>query len=139
METIVWTKTLSILLSWAVHLSPYDAPAENPTLMCVDHQFMVDRACNGRQCALDGWYENDGVIYISSKNKMCDVDTWGADGLYVHEFIHYLQDLASGVKDYPCEEKVRREREAYEVQSRYMMGVRGALTPVMPPTMSCSN
>ena len=114
---------LSIMMSWAVTLSGYPAPAHMPTLELVPHSFMVERACRGLECHVQGWFPGGQTIYIDQK-----LDP--SNGLYdssvlLHELVHYLQQEAQasqgGGVHTTCSSNVAAEREAYGAQREYLL------------------
>jgi hypothetical protein len=111
---------LSIMLSWAVTLSGYPAPAHIPVLEMVPHSFMVERACRGLECHVQGWFPGGQTIYI---DKKLDPRT----GLYdssvlLHELVHYLQQESQAPGTHTtCSGNVASEREAYGAQREYLL------------------
>jgi len=119
----------SILLSWAVTLSGYPAPAQPPTVVKQPHAFFVDQACNGRECKVLGWYAGGPNVYVDeSLDAQQDLL---ASSIVVHEMVHYLQAVARGdnaptsgaaYNTAPsCEQLVQWEREAYAVQREFIL------------------
>ncbi len=111
-------ETIAVLLSWAVHLSSYPAPAEPPSVVYAPHSFFVENACRGKECKVLGWYDNKGVVYIDERLR--DEDTSFTRSLLVHEFVHYLQDLSGKYDAGSCDDQIIREREAYAIQRAYV-------------------
>lgn len=110
---------LQVLLSWAVVLSGYPAPAEPPQLVRVPHAFMVERACNRRECRVLGWYAGGREIYVDERLDP-ESDLFHSS-IVVHEMVHYLQNEAARVAFVTnCKEALTLEREAYSVQSAYL-------------------
>ena len=111
---------LSIMMSWAVTLSGYPAPTHMPAVEMVPHAYMVEHACGGSECHVQGWFPGGQTIYI---DRILDP----AKGLYassvlLHEMVHYLQQesrRASGRSS--CGSTVELEREAYGAQREYLM------------------
>jgi hypothetical protein len=52
-----------------------------------------------------------------------------AASIIVHEFTHYLQAVKRGFAAYLCEDSIELEREAYGVQSAYLVSY-GRYSPV---------
>ena len=110
---------LGIMMSWAVTLSGYPAPAHMPAVEMVPHAYMVDHACRGRECHVQGWFPGGQTIYIDDK-----LDP--AKGLYdssvlLHEMVHYLQQESSRSAGTTCKSNVESERQAYGAQREYLM------------------
>ena len=116
------------LLSWAVTLSGYPAPAEAPVVVAKPHAFFVENACNHRECKVLGWYSGGRNLYIDE--TLDPEDSLFASSIVVHEMVHYLQAVARGdsalasgaaFSSVPsCREIVHWEFEAYAVQREYI-------------------
>lgn len=125
------------LLSWAVTLSGYPAPAEPPVVVTQPHAFFVQQACNGQPCKVLGWYAGGKNVYIDE--KLDPQNNLFASSIVVHEMVHYLQGVARGddalrdgaaFHEAPsCEQSVQWEHEAYAVQREYILRY-GAYLPV---------
>ncbi len=120
---------LSGLLGWAVKLSSYPAPATAPKVEFVSQEFFDDNACHHRKCHVWGWYPNTGkdVVYVHEAVRLLigdssDPKSTLAASIIVHEFIHYLQAANRSFAPYKCEESLLLEREAYKLQSEYIVG-----------------
>lgn len=106
---------LIILLAWAAHLSGYPR-AELPKIQFEDHAFFIEHVCGGKDCNAIGWYNDEGIIYISERHQ--NLEDGFTSSLIVHEMTHYLQHK-NGITS-SC---FRRELEAYAVQNRYIQEV----------------
>jgi len=125
------------LLSWAVMLSGYPAPAEPPNVVEQPHAFFVEKACNGRECKVMGWYAGGADIYID--DRLDPENDLHASSIVVHEMVHYLQGIARGADGLKggaafgttptCQQFVRWEHEAYGVQREYILRY-GSYLPV---------
>lgn len=118
---------LSIMMSWAVTLSGFPAPAQMPIVEMVPHSYMVEKACRGMECHVQGWFPGGQTIYIDQK-----LDP--ANGLYdssvlLHEMVHYLQQESRRMGQTTCKSNVESERQAYGAQREYLMRY-GAYMPV---------
>src|SRR5476649_2721225 len=112
------------LLSWAVTLSGYPAPAEPPQVVLEPHAFFVDNACNHQECKVLGWYSGGRNLYIDE--TLDPEESLFASSIVVHEMVHYLQGVARGedalkggaaFSTVPsCRQFVHWEVEAYAVQ-----------------------
>ena len=130
------TLTATVLLSWASLLSGYPAPEVSPAIRFEPHSFFVERVCGGRDCRVVGWYNDDNVIYIDEKHR--DDDSTFAASLVVHELVHYLQHQSGEFDSHSCEDSLRREREAYRVQNRYIVDAHASFALVRPGPTSCA-
>jgi hypothetical protein len=131
----------SILLSWAVTLSGYPAPAEAPQVVRVPHSFFVENACAGHECQVWGWYAGGKMLYVDSRLDPAN-NLLGAS-VVVHEMTHYLQAQAGKLERrtaaasagatkamfVDCELTIDLEREAYAVQQAYLISY-GVYQPI---------
>jgi len=126
----------TVLLSWAVTLSGYPAPAEPPVVIAKPHAFFVEQACNRQECKVLGWYAGGRNVYIDE--TLDPQNSLFASSIVVHEMVHYLQGVARGDAAVggsafhvtpSCEQSVHWEREAYGVQREYILRY-GAYLPV---------
>lgn len=124
------------LMSWAVKLSSYPAPAHMPTIEFVSQDFFEKNACDGRHCKVWGWYPNTGRDVVYVHERMRPVLTDGSDpksllaaSIVLHEFVHYLQAVNRNFAPYRCEEALDLEREAYRLQNAYILSY-GRYMPV---------
>jgi hypothetical protein len=123
------TDLYATLLSWAVTLSGYPAPAEPPVVVAKPHAFFVEQACYGRECKVLGWYAGGRNVYIDE--TLDPQKSLFASSIVVHEMVHYLQGVArdgnapgSGAAFHvapSCEQSVQWEHEAYAVQREYIV------------------
>lgn len=123
------SELFSALLSWAVTLSGYPAPAQPPEVISVPHSFFVQNACGGRECKVFGWYAGGSKLYLDE--NMNPAEDLLAASVVVHEMVHYLQGVArnGGVPargaaygDRPgCAAAIEMEREAYGVQNEFLV------------------
>jgi hypothetical protein len=110
----------AIMMSWAVTLTGFPAPAQMPTIEMVPHAFMVEHACGGRECHVQGWFTGGKVIYL-------DQNLDPVKGLYdssvlLHEMVHYLQQESPGATIHTnCAANVDAERQAYGAQREYLL------------------
>jgi hypothetical protein len=122
-----------ILFSWAIHLSGY-APAPVPDIQFHPHAFFVENVCEGRECEAIGWYDDTGVVYIDERHSNFE-NSFNAS-LLVHEFTHYLQHQSGDFPD-DCYGFIAREREAYNVQNRFIVEGLGSAAVIFPGPIIC--
>lgn len=125
------------LLSWAVTLSGYPAPAEPPVVVTKPHAFFVQQACSGQPCKVLGWYAGGKNVYIDE--TLDPENSLFASSIVVHEMVHYLQGVARGddvlkpgaafSATPSCEQSIQWEHEAYAVQREFILRY-GAYLPV---------
>lgn len=128
--------TAAVLLSWASHLSGYPAPEVPPAIQFEPHAFFVEHACGGRDCRVVGWYNDENVVFIDEKHR--DDDSSFAASLVVHELVHFLQHQSGNFDSHSCEDSLAREREAYNVQNRYIIEARASFALVRPGPFNCA-
>lgn len=128
----------AILLSWALHLSDFEAPeAPCPEIRLVPHQQLEERACNGRDCKVLGWYPGAGeVIYVD--DRLDYRDNLFHSSIVLHELVHWLQGQA-GTLLLDCASSIDAEREAYHIQQLYLTAY-GAYHPpgMVIPMLRCA-
>lgn len=119
----------AVLLSWAVTLSGYPAPAQPPEVVKVPHSFFVENACAGQECKVYGWYAGGRELYVDE--RMDAKNNLLAASVVVHEMVHYLQGIsrnggvpskgaAFGERNV-CSDAIDMEREAYGAQREFLL------------------
>jgi len=114
---------LAALLSWAVQLTSYPAPAVPPQISYVPALVLTEAACAGTHCGALAWYDDNGHILIDDRYR--NRDTPFLRSLLVHEMVHYLQDISGHFHADDCADYHRREREAYAIQREFMARAMG--------------
>lgn len=110
----------AVLMSWAVTLSGYGAPATQAEVVAVPASYLVQHACGGQPCKVLGWFPPGNTMYLDERLDPRN-DLFAASVL-VHEMVHYLQyESGRYAKDRSCEEVIRLEREAYAVQREFLL------------------
>lgn len=104
------------LFSWAMLLSGMQGPM--PQVVLVDHEWMMQEACNGRECKVLGFYRGDGRIYLDER---LDMDEPVHASIFVHEATHYLRDAKGFYTHGGCAAAIEEERIAYSVQREYLV------------------
>ena len=84
-----------------------------------------------------GWYADHGILYVDDRLEN-SVNNNRVKALIVHELVHFLQDVSGKFDTNSCDDSIRREREAYGVQTQYLLTTSAsAYTRPMPPIL-CS-
>ena len=110
----------AVLMSWAVTLSGLPAPASMPEIAQVPHAYLVEAACNGRECKVMGWFPPGNTIYLDQ--RLNPEDNLHASSVLVHEMVHYLQHLSLAKDLEPdCVSTIILERQAYAVQREFLL------------------
>ena len=114
---------LTILLSWASHLSGYAMPSESPEVRFEQHAFFVENVCGGKECNVVGWYNDADIVYIDEQYR--NVESGFASGLVVHEFTHYLQHKSGEFESLSCEDSIGRPatRPNFVAQNRPLVEI----------------
>jgi len=127
---------LPILLSWAVTLSGYEAPATVPEVRYEPHSFFVENVCGGKECKAVGWYNDRDIVYIDE--KYAEGEDGFATSLVVHELTHFLQHHSGHFDSHSCPDSLTREREAYRVQNDYLLTAKASIDLVRPAPAACN-
>lgn len=114
---------LVVQLMAAVYgLTGHPVPATAPEIEFVPQAFLAERAC-GKPCAVLGWYGGERVVYLD--DRLSPEDSLWDRGILVHELVHYMQEQDGAYGVVPnCERWMKREREAYDIQQRWLMANR---------------
>jgi hypothetical protein len=109
------------LLSWAVTLSGYPMPERQAEVVKVSHAYLVERACNGRECKVMGWFPPGQTIFLDA--RLNPEENLLAASILVHEMVHHLQHEAGKLdpEKWSCENSIQLEREAYAVQREFLL------------------
>lgn len=110
----------AVMLSWAVTLSGYPMPAQQPEVVKVAHAYLVQHACGGRECKVIGWFPPGKTVYLDK--RLNAQDSLLHASIVVHEMVHYLQHQAGKFDHgFSCERAIALEREAYGVQREFLL------------------
>jgi hypothetical protein len=106
------------LLATVSGYTGYAVPPQPPVVTIVPHAALEAMACT-HPCAVLGFAEPDGTIALDESLHI------GADpadtSILVHELTHFLQRAAAhGAPAADCDAWLEREREAYDVQYRWL-------------------
>lgn len=106
------------LLIFAQSVTGYAPPATPPEIVFLSHAQLEQRACD-RPCDIYGWYPYGSTIYLD--NRLDPVGNLASRAILLHELVHYLQQSVDAFSDKSdCIAWIGREREAYEVQARWL-------------------
>lgn len=100
-------------------VSSYGLPERMPEVHFVPQQTIQEKFCNG-PCRVRAAYQPEMGVYIDERLDV--VRNTYERSILVHELVHHLQ-ATSGLFDTAmseCERATRDEREAYEIQNRYL-------------------
>lgn len=108
------------IMSWAVTLSGYPMPARPPEIVMVEHRLLVERACDGQECKVMGWFPPGSRIYLDKRLNIAG--SVYHSSILLHEMVHYLQQQSGRYGVPPsCESAIEMEREAYSVQREFLL------------------
>lgn len=127
------------LLIFAQSVTGYAPPPTPPEIVFLSHIELERRGCD-RPCEIYGWYPFGSTIYLD--NRLDPVSDLAARAILLHELVHYLQQSADAHPDKSnCIAWIGREREAYDVQARWLFryNVDPGTVPSVPPPqqMTC--
>ncbi|HDZ16247.1 MAG TPA: hypothetical protein ENI26_02860 [Methylophaga aminisulfidivorans] len=110
---------LASLLILASNFSQYEPVSSSPILTPQSHQQLITTLCQGKECNALAYYDDKSqTIFYDERLKASSTI---AQGFIVHELVHFLQHQHSVVPDNAsCEERISLEREAYQVQQRFL-------------------
>ena len=115
----------AVFIGIASNLSQYPVTSTYPEVRFVNHEFFVENACFGKEpCRVQAWYADTNIIYFLNKfNKSIDDMSNPEKSIVLHEYVHYLQDIHGDFTSDNCEDQVKREMEAYDIQNRYLLTI----------------
>jgi hypothetical protein len=110
---------LATMMSWAILLTGYPAPAALPEMAMVPHSYLDKAACYGHKCKVLGWFPPGRTIYLDA--RLDPQASLYASSVLLHELVHYLQQESGKYGKPSCEAAMEMEREAYAVQREYFV------------------
>ncbi len=100
-------------------LSTYATPADLPEVHVVPHSVLQEKFCNG-PCRIRAAYHPEWGLFLDDRLDL--VGNAVDRSVFLHELVHHVQAHAGhfdpSVSE--CERASREEREAYEIQNRYL-------------------
>ena len=117
---------LSALWAWMIEHSPYETPATWPKIEFRSATSFSTDICqsDAHHCTVGGHYR-DGSGTIILRADPGDLDDVRIRALLIHELTHYLQDQSGHWQEKSCRNWMSREREAYDVQRRFLVDNNG--------------
>ena len=123
-------KLIAELLIAISALSDYPVPAEQPSVEFVSHAVLEQKAC-GEPCQILAWFPPGMTIFMD--DRLDPVGNVAARGILVHELVHYLQQEAGTFSgEEACQTWTEREREAFDIQFRWLTQQRAPLSAFSP-------
>src|SRR5690242_6538182 len=115
---ILSPKLIAALLVSISQMTGYSIPGEPPRVRPMSHAQLADEVC-GKPCGVVAFTTPEGVILID-ESLMIGRDA-AATSILVHELTHFLQiKSAIAPVSLTCDLWIAREREAYDVQYRWL-------------------
>lgn len=127
---------LILQLLAAIHgVSSYPVPERVPEVRLVPHERLERMACE-RPCEVYGWFPGGATIYLD--DRLDPASDIASAGILVHELVHFVQQENGRFVDRrSCDDWVKREREAYRIQTRWLRAQPGFSGPfpgsLLPP------
>ena len=117
---IISPKLIAALLVSISQLTGYSIPGDPPRIRPMAHAQLAEEVC-GKPCGIIAFTTPEGEILID-ESLMIGRDA-AATSILVHELTHFLQiKSATGQPAMTCDLWTEREREAYDVQYRWLRG-----------------
>ncbi len=115
---IVSPKLIASLLVWISQASGYAIPGEPPRIRPMAQAQLAEEVC-GKPCGVVAFTTPEGEILIDESLMIGRDPT--ATSILVHELTHFLQIRSAGADvATTCDLWSAREREAYDVQFRWL-------------------
>jgi hypothetical protein len=115
---IISPKLIAALLVTISQMTGYSIPGDPPRIRPMSHAQLAEEVC-GKPCGIIAFTTPKGEILID-ESLMIGRDP-AATSILVHELTHFLQiRSASGPVALTCDIWSAREREAYDVQHRWL-------------------
>lgn len=104
-------------------VSGYAPPERMPEVHFVPQQIIQEKFCNG-PCRIRAVYQPETGVYIDERLDV--VHNTFERSILVHELVHHLQATSGmfGANVSECERATQDEREAYEIQNRYLSSLK---------------
>ncbi len=93
-----------------------------PKIEIVEQTVIFEKVCQGKKCSAVAYYnDTTETVFIS---KGMDLNNSVSDqAYYIHEAVHHIQNIVFNKKaiEISCDERLKLEREAYEIQRDYLI------------------
>ena len=113
--------SLMVELFTAIRLiSAYPVPAVLPDVHFLPQSEIQRRLCDSRPCRIKAFYHPDWGVIV---DETLDVHNDPFDrSILLHELVHHLQKTTGKFEVVAnfCSRRISEEREAYEIQNRYL-------------------
>ncbi|MEO8166197.1 MAG: DUF6647 family protein [Betaproteobacteria bacterium] len=115
--------SLMVELFAAIRLvSGYPSPDVLPAIEIAPQVEIQRRLCDGRPCRIKAYYHPDSGVVVDDKLDLAN-DPFDRS-ILLHELVHHLQKTTGKFQLVGfCTRRIAEEREAYEIQNRYLSQV----------------
>jgi hypothetical protein len=116
---------------------PGSEKVEAPRIVEIEPAVLQQKACGG-SCKVIAWYGPDATIYLD--RRMDPENNIMARSILLHELVHHVQFKLARHMAAGCDQWLMRERQAYEVQARWLFeyGVDARPLYMQARTLMCS-
>jgi hypothetical protein len=137
MDPATLAKLVGELLA-AIHaVSGLAVPAQLPEIHQVPQTVIQEKFCLGT-CRVRAAYHPEWGVYLDERLDV--VRNTFDRSVLLHELVHHVQATSGLYDGQPdsCERATREEREAYDIQNRYLASVKDwRRLPMPPPVGGC--
>jgi hypothetical protein len=137
MDPATLAKLVGELLT-AIHaVSGLAIPAQLPEIHQVPQTVIQEKFCLG-PCRVRAAYHPEWGVYLDERLDV--VHNTFDRSVLLHELVHHVQATSGLYEGQPdsCERATREEREAYDIQNRYLASVKDwRRLPMPPPVGGC--
>lgn len=96
---------------------PDGEKVDDPRIVVVEPAVLQQKACGG-PCKVIAWFGPDAKIYLD--RRIDPENNIMARSILLHELVHHFQYRLTGHMADGCDQWLARERQAYEVQARWL-------------------
>ena len=134
MDPATLAKLVGELLT-AIHaVSGLAAPTQLPEIHQVPQTVIQEKFCRG-PCRVPAAYHPEWGVYLDERLDV--VHNTFDRSVLLHELVHHVQATSGLYEGQPdsCERATREERQAYDIQNRYLASVKDWRRLPMPPAV----
>lgn len=110
-------KLVSELLAVIAGFGTYTLDGHLPKVTLVPHHVIVAEVCK-KPCPVYAYFDPEKGILLDQ--RLDPVGDLNARSILLHELVHFVQWRTAGRKPGNCDEWLRRESEAYDIQFRWL-------------------
>ena len=113
----VLPKLISELLAVVAGFGTYTLDGDLPKVTLVPHSVIVERVCK-KPCPVYAYF--DPKMGILLDQRLDPVNDLNARSILLHELVHFVQWRSAGRNPRSCDEWLKRESEAYDIQFKWL-------------------